>query len=161
NTASNGSYDEVTGRWSLMAMAPDEVATLNITVTVPGEGTFLNTASLVSSSPEDGNSTNNTSTVTVAVTPRSSNEPGFIFNQFSPNGDGINDLLRINDIQDYPNNILEIYDRYGNQVYSKANYDNTWNGEGKNGELPKGTYFYILDLGDGSEVRKGWIQIIR
>ncbi|MET6992082.1 Calx-beta domain-containing protein, partial [Sediminicola arcticus] len=161
NTASNGSYDEVTGRWSLMAMAPDEVATLNITVTVPGEGTFLNTASLVSSSPEDGNSTNNTSTVSVAVTPRSSNEPGFIFNQFSPNGDGINDLLRINDIQDYPNNILEIYDRYGNQVYSKANYDNTWNGEGKNGELPKGTYFYILDLGDGSEVRKGWIQIIR
>ncbi|MFT6930987.1 MAG: gliding motility-associated-like protein [Sediminicola sp.] len=69
--------------------------------------------------------------------------------------------MRINDIQDYPNNILEIYDRYGNQVYSKANYDNTWNGEGKNGELPKGTYFYILDLGDGSEVRKGWIQIIR
>jgi gliding motility-associated-like protein len=161
NSASNGSYDEVTGRWSLMAMAPDEVARLNITVTVPGEGTFLNTVSLVSSFPEDGNSTNNTSTVSVEVDPRSSDEPGFIFNQFSPNGDGINDLLRIKDISDYPNNTLEIFDRYGNQVFAVTGYDNTWAGEGKNGQLPKGTYFYILDLGDGSEVRKGWIQIIR
>ncbi len=40
-------------------------------------------------------------------------------------------------------------------------YDNTWDGTRNNTELPKGTYFYILDLGDGSEVRKGWIQIIR
>ncbi|WP_062058211.1 fibronectin type III domain-containing protein [Sediminicola sp. YIK13] len=163
NIASNGSYDEVTGRWSLMSIAPQEEATLLITVTVPREGSYQNIAALVSSSPSDGNSTNNTSTVSVTVAPRSSDEPGFVFNQFSPNGDGVNDVLIINNIQEtqYQNNTLEIYDRYGNQVYSVSGYDNTWTGEGKNGQLPKGTYFYVLDLGDGSEVRKGWIQIIR
>jgi hypothetical protein len=41
-------------------------------------------------------------------------------------------------------------------------YDSSWDGTGKNGAVPKGTYFYILDLhGDGAEVVKGWIQIIR
>ncbi|MEJ1222657.1 Calx-beta domain-containing protein [Sediminicola sp. 1XM1-17] len=161
HVASNGIYDEVAGRWELMSVAPEEVSTLTITVTVPREGTFQNIASLVSSSPEDGNTANNVGTATVEVAPRSSDEPGFIFNQFSPNGDGINDILIINDIETYPNNTLEIYDRYGNQVLSITGYDNSWTGEGDNGELPKGTYFYILDLGEGSEVRKGWIQIIR
>ncbi|MBD0852608.1 T9SS type B sorting domain-containing protein, partial [Maribacter arenosus] len=37
----------------------------------------------------------------------------------------------------------------------------TWDGTRNNTDVPKGTYFYVLDLGDGSEVRKGWIQIIR
>ena len=77
------------------------------------------------------------------------------------NGDGINDTVYINCIADYPNNTLHVYDRYGNEVFTASGYDNTWMGTGKNGDLPKGTYFYILDLGDGTEVRKGWIQIIR
>ncbi|MBT8204955.1 MAG: gliding motility-associated C-terminal domain-containing protein, partial [Eudoraea sp.] len=85
----------------------------------------------------------------------------FLFNQFSPNNDGINDLLTINCIEDYPQLSIEIYDRYGNQVFAASPYNNDWDGTGKNGQLPKGTYFYILDLGDDTEVRKGWIQIIR
>lgn len=163
HVASNGTYDEIAGRWQLMSLAPEEVGTLTITVIVPREGTYQNIASLVSSSPSDGNSINNVGTATVVVAPRSSDEPGFVFNQFSPNGDGVNDTLIINNIQDtqYQNNTFEIYDRYGNQVYSVTGYDNTWRGEGNNGELPKGTYFYVLDLGDGSAVKKGWIQIIR
>ena len=41
-------------------------------------------------------------------------------------------------------------------------YDSSWDGTGKNGDLPKGTYFYVLDLnGDGTDVLKGWIQIVR
>jgi gliding motility-associated-like protein len=95
------------------------------------------------------------------VGPVTEGECGFVFNQFSPNGDGTNDLLVINCIELYPNNFLEVYDRYGNKVFAANNYGNTWNGTGNNGNLPKGTYFYILDLGDGSEVRKGWIQSIR
>jgi gliding motility-associated-like protein/uncharacterized repeat protein (TIGR01451 family) len=163
NESSNGIYDVVTGRWELLSVAPDEVATLTLTVTVPTIGRYPNSVNLVTSSPADGNTANNEATVRVEVRARSNDEPGFIFNQFSPNGDGVNDVLIINNIQDapYQNNTLEIYDRYGNQVYSVSGYDNTWRGEGKNGELPKGTYFYILDLGDGSEARKGWMQIIR
>jgi gliding motility-associated-like protein/uncharacterized repeat protein (TIGR01451 family) len=159
--ASNGFYDERAGKWELMAIAPEEISTLTIMVTVPQEGSYQNIASLVSSSPTDGNAENNVGTATVVVGPRSIDESGFVFNQFSPNGDGVNDVLQINDIQNYPNNTLEIFDRNGNQVFSVSRYDNTWTGDGTNGQLPKGTYFYVMNLGDGSEVKKGWIQIMR
>ena len=80
---------------------------------------------------------------------------------FSPNGDGVNDALLLVDAPSFPNNRLQIYDRYGNEVFVANGYNNTWEGTGDNGNLPKGTYFYILDLGDGSEITRGWIQIIR
>ncbi|MCK0189553.1 gliding motility-associated C-terminal domain-containing protein, partial [Arenibacter sp. F20364] len=161
HSASKGDYDAVAGVWQLDEMLAEEVVTLTITAEVPEIGTYQNIAAIVDSFPEDGNATNNTASASVTVTPRSSSECGFLFNQISPNGDGFNDSVYINCIGDYPNNTLEVYDRYGNEVFAASGYDNTWMGTGKNGNLPKGTYFYILDLGDGTEVRKGWIQIIR
>uniref|UniRef100_UPI0010A5D691 Calx-beta domain-containing protein n=1 Tax=Cognatitamlana onchidii TaxID=2562860 RepID=UPI0010A5D691 len=91
-----------------------------------------------------------------------------IFNEFSPNGDGINDTLVINCIEDYPNNSLEVYNRWGNIVYKARNYKNDWGGI-SNGratfnaqeELPVGTYYYVLDLGNGSEPKVGWLYINR
>ncbi|MBC8767186.1 gliding motility-associated C-terminal domain-containing protein [Arenibacter sp. BSSL-BM3] len=161
STVTSGTYNEIAGVWQLDEILADEVNTLTITARVPEIGTYQNVAAIVDSFPEDSNATNNTATATVTVTPRSTSECGFLFNQISPNGDGFNDAVYINCIEDYPNNTLEIYDRYGNEVFKASSYDNTWMGTGKNGDLPKGTYFYILDLGDGTEVRKGWIQIIR
>ncbi|MEH6682440.1 MAG: gliding motility-associated C-terminal domain-containing protein [Sediminicola sp.] len=161
HTVSNGSYDPDSGNWELPSMEGTEEATLEITVILVGEGTFANTAEITASTPNDGNEENDSATVSVVVGPKLDDECGFVFNQFSPNGDGTNDLLVINCSEQFPNNSLEVYDRYGNQVYSANGYDNSWDGTGKNGNLPKGTYFYILNLGDGSEVRKGWIQIIR
>ena len=71
----------------------------------------------------------------------------------SPNGDGVNDVLEINGIYDYPNNVLRIYNRWGNLVYETHAYKNEWDGRniqtftvGDN-QLPVGTYFYVLDLG--------------
>ena len=161
HSASKGLYDAVAGVWQLDEILAEEVVTLTITAQVPDVGTYLNVAAIVDSFPEDSNATNDRATATVTVTPRSTDECGFLFNQISPNGDGINDAVYINCIEDYPNNTLQIFDRYGNEVFTASGYDNTWMGTGKNGDLPKGTYFYILDLGDGTEVRKGWIQIIR
>ena len=53
-------------------------------------------------------------------------------------------------------------------VYAKDRYDNAWDGT-SNGrfniqvdeKLPSGTYFYVLDLGDGSKQRTGWVYINR
>ena len=88
--------------------------------------------------------------------------PGTLCNIFSPNnGDNINNTLILVSHQDYPNNDLKVFDRYGNSVFEMKGYDSSWDGTGSSGDLPKGTYFYILDLGDDSEVVKGWIQIIR
>jgi len=161
---SKGDYNEATGIWSINEISPNEEPnTLNITVKIAdvASGNYENTASIVTSFPNDSDITNNESSVFIEVNSRSNNDCGFLFNQFSPNADGTNDLLRINCIENYPNNTLEIYDRYGNIVFEAKGYNNTWDGSRKDENLPKGTYFYILNLGDGSEVKKGWIQIIR
>lgn len=79
----------------------------------------------------------------------------FIPTGISPNADGINDFFEIEGIENYPNNKLEIYNRWGNKVYEEAPYKNNWNGNVKNasgyiygnGLLPDGTYFYLLDFG--------------
>ncbi|MBI1835872.1 MAG: HYR domain-containing protein, partial [Flavobacteriia bacterium] len=90
----------------------------------------------------------------------------------SPNGDGINDKLVINGIHDYPNNVLKIFNRWGNLVYESSNYQNDW--DGKNIEtftiggtdLPVGTYFYVLDLGkEGNtpeqNIIKGYVYLTK
>ena len=161
HTVTSGLYDTNAGTWTIPEVQGNEVNTLVITVKVLATGDYNNTVEITASFPNDNNDNNNIASITVDVFKRSSDECGFLFNQFSPNGDGINDLLFINCIENYPNNSLEIFDRYGNQVYKAIKYDNTFNGIGKNGDLPKGTYYYVLDLGDGSAIEKGWIQIIR
>ena len=91
-----------------------------------------------------------------------------MINEFSPNGDGVNEFLVINCITNYPNNRLEIYNRWGNTVYKKQRYNNDFDGTSNgrttiNGtdKLPVGTYYYVLDLGDGSKPKVGWIYINR
>lgn len=78
-----------------------------------------------------------------------------VFNVITPNGDGIHDVLRISGLENYPNNNLKIYNRWGVSVYTTKAYDtegNVFNGTSqgrvtvnKDRELPVGTYFYILD----------------
>jgi gliding motility-associated-like protein len=90
-----------------------------------------------------------------------------ITNTFSPNGDGINDFFVIKNIELYPNNHLLIFNRWGNRLYEGKPYMNNWDGRNYEGgnlgkdDLPVGTYFYILDLGDGSSVKKGFIYLAR
>jgi gliding motility-associated-like protein len=97
--------------------------------------------------------------VTVTVIPGSDL---FFFNTFSPNGDGANDYFYIGNIEKYPNNVLEIYNRYGQKVFSKTPYQNDWDGKYLNNELPAGTYFYILDTKtDSGGKHHGQVNIIR
>ncbi len=163
STPSKGSYDENTGEWTIDELTAEEEVTLEITVNTVEAGNLENTAILASSFPNDGVPDNNSSTVSVTVNRSQCEDPGTICNIFSPNGDGVNDRLKFVDPEGlYPNNKLEIFDRYGNSVFQMDGYDSSWDGTGKNGDLPKGTYFYILDLnGDGTDVVKGWIQIVR
>jgi gliding motility-associated-like protein len=90
----------------------------------------------------------------------------------SPNGDGVNDKFEVNGIYDYPNNVLMIYNRWGNLIYQTHGYNNDWDGKnletvgiGGN-DLPVGTYFYVLDLGkEGNtpeqNLLKGYIYLTR
>ena len=95
-------------------------------------------------------------------------ESFFTINSFSPNGDGINDFLVIEGLELRGNNLLQIFNRWGTLVYTKGNYDNSWDGtsqhkltinSGKG--LPTGTYFYVLKLIEEDKTYTGFIQILR
>ena len=78
-----------------------------------------------------------------------------VFNVITPNNDGIHDVLTIRGIENYPNNTIKIYNRWGVLVYATKAYNNDSNyfdgtSEGRvtvaqDNQLPVGTYFYILD----------------
>ncbi len=83
-----------------------------------------------------------------------------IFNGFSPNGDGVNETFTIEGIEEFPNNELQIFNRWGNVVFEQKGYKGQWNGTWNNQLLPDGTYFYLLDDGEGKQY-SGFLQIQR
>lgn len=88
--------------------------------------------------------------------------PDKIPNGFTPNGDGVNDTWDVPSIWYFKNNSVQIYNRWSNKVYDKNYYTGDWAGTNKNGNpLPDGTYFYVLDLGNGRAPYTGFIIIHR
>ncbi|WP_168196937.1 fibronectin type III domain-containing protein [Flavobacterium alkalisoli] len=76
----------------------------------------------------------------------------------SPNGDGMNDEF---DLTGFNVTKIGIFNRYGKEVYSQSSYNKEWHGQDKGGnELPTGTYFYSIELGDGTS-KTGWVYINR
>lgn len=68
---------------------------------------------------------------------------------FTPNGDGANDELFFPHLNDYPNNELIVFNRWGDPVFEGKPYNNNWNGMFEGKPLPAGTYYYILRLDVG------------
>ncbi len=108
----------------------------------------------------DANGCSNSDTITVFVTEQPENQL-IIYNTFTPNHDGVNDTWHIEGIEMYPDNYLVIYNRDGMKVYEKHGYANEWDGKYYGNDLPAATYYYILDLGNGSTPLKGHVTIIR
>jgi gliding motility-associated-like protein len=76
----------------------------------------------------------------------------------SPNNDGKNDAF---DLSGFEVIKLEIFNRYGQQEYSRNDYTDQWYGQADNGnELPTGTYYYVVQLKDG-ESKTGWVYVNR
>jgi len=89
---------------------------------------------------------------------------------FSPDGDGINEVWKINEIENYPNNSVVIYNRWSDKVYEISGYDNiakVFNGEANRmtalgaGNLPEGTYYFKIELNQGEEVISGYLVLKR
>ncbi|CAM1346750.1 gliding motility-associated C-terminal domain-containing protein [Tenacibaculum insulae] len=90
----------------------------------------------------------------------------------SPNGDSDNEFLVFDEVNQFTNNNLTIFNRWGNIVFQTDDYKNNWNGSSngratykKQDKLPDGTYFYVLNLGDDPKLlpqtKKGWVYIHR
>lgn len=87
-------------------------------------------------------------------------------NAFSPNRDLINDNWVIPNLESYPNNKVKIFNRWGAMIFEASPYLNDWNGRSEHSstigeDLPVSTYYYILDLGDGSEPFSGYVYLKR
>jgi gliding motility-associated-like protein len=90
-----------------------------------------------------------------------------VYNAVSPNGDDKHDYLEIENAEFFPNNQVKIMNRWGDIVYEINGYDNDANkftgvnNKGGNGELPTGTYYYNIVLGDGSKPLTGFFTLRR
>lgn len=83
-----------------------------------------------------------------------------VYNGFSPNGDGINETLRIDGLNEFPNHKLTVFNRWGIKVFEAKHYQNDWDGTWKGEPLPDGTYFFVIDNGEGN-ISNGYLQINR
>jgi len=82
-------------------------------------------------------------------------------NAFSPNGDGINDTWKIGQLEDYPDAVISVFNRYGQTVFLSKGAYTPWSGTYNQSPLPVGTYYYIIDPKFGLPVLKGWVAILR
>jgi gliding motility-associated-like protein len=149
---------------------------MNGTVVMTSDGTFIYTPNsgfigmdsfTYVACDELGNCYEAVVTITIEDDPSNNDVEIHVPGGFSPNGDDVGDTFIIENIELYPNNKVQIFNRWGNVVYKRDAYSNTtaWDGTTEAGGLvvgelvPEGTYFYILEKGDGSAALQGFIVI--
>jgi len=82
-------------------------------------------------------------------------------NTFTPNNDGVNDVWNIKNLDRYPDCVMDIYNRYGAQVFHSNGYGTAWDGRFNGQNVPVGTYYYVLNLRDGTKNYGGYVTVIR
>jgi gliding motility-associated-like protein/uncharacterized repeat protein (TIGR01451 family) len=150
-----GQYDadSRTITWYIGDLKGKSNAEIQLLVKAGKHGMVSNTA-IVSSAEIDIDPSDNSSTAIKDI--KGLNVP----NVFTPNGDGVNDTFEIPGLTDYPDNTIDIFNRWGNSIYHKQGYLSDWTGNGLN----EGTYFYVLQVKDAngvSETYKGYITLLR
>lgn len=82
-------------------------------------------------------------------------------NTFTPNGDGVNDTWVIQELEYYPKSTMNIFNRWGQKVFTSIGYPIPWDGTYQGKALSSGTYYYIIDPKNGQALLTGWVAIIR
>ncbi len=92
--------------------------------------------------------------VDVLVIPCAVNIPNVI----TPNGDLYNDFLVFENLEYFPENRLQVFNRWGKKIYEKEGYKNDWYG----GDFSAGTYFFILELNNFDKtLHKGTFTLLK
>ncbi len=144
--------------WVIDSLPDGQSGILTYKVISIQEGTVINTAT-VSSLSQDTILVNNTSSLSISVL----NNQFFVPKAFTPNGDGKNDIFKIGNLSNFPDNSIQIFNRWGNLVYKTNSYGkndtNWWDGSG----LSDGTYYYILQIKVSGKTRtiSGYTTILR
>jgi gliding motility-associated-like protein len=105
------------------------------------------------------NITNTQSFITKRVLPTKAKYQ--ITNAFSPNGDGINDKWNLPFLDHFADCRVQIFNRYGQIVFTSIGYNNPWDGTVSGKGAPIGTYYYIIDLRNGEKPLAGYVVVLR
>ncbi|WP_188444326.1 gliding motility-associated C-terminal domain-containing protein, partial [Belliella aquatica] len=84
-----------------------------------------------------------------------------IFNSFTPNGDNVNETWGVEELRFYKVVRIQVFDRGGERVFYTVNPDIRWDGTLNGKELPIGTYYWTIEVGETGEVRKGMLNLLR
>ncbi len=96
-----------------------------------------------------------------------SGEVVHVHNSFSPNGDNIDDFLEIDGIEYFDKYNISIYNRWSSLIYEGGNGDPMWDGKSNagyfvtNGDVPEGTYYYVLKIVGVPDPMYGFIVLKR
>ena len=87
-------------------------------------------------------------------------------NIFTPNGDGINDLLKILSVDDSEEYSMTIFNRWGNKVFETIDATVFWDGKDKSGsEVSDGVYFFEIIYRDvcseEEKIETGHVNLVR
>jgi gliding motility-associated-like protein len=133
----------------------DNVLYWNSGERAPGKTTF---SIMVRVTDRDGNTLEKFFTITRTRKDFSSLT---IANTFSPNGDGANDAWGVPDLRFYQGVRVQIFDKGGSRVFFTDNPDVRWDGTFEGKELPVGTYYWIIEVVETGEMRRGMLNLIR
>lgn len=82
---------------------------------------------------------------------------------FTPNGDGVNDKWIIRNLDKFSQNTVEIYNRWGQLIFSTTGYNdsNAWDGTYNGEQVSSAVYYYFINLGNGTDLFKGTVTVVR
>jgi gliding motility-associated-like protein len=82
-------------------------------------------------------------------------------NAFTPNRDGVNEIWEIANIRNYPEVVVEVFNRWGQRIFRSEGYPEPWDGRLNGQDLPVATYYYIIYLNRQETPISGSVTIIR
>ena len=80
---------------------------------------------------------------------------------FTPNNDNIHDEWVIYGLSDFPDVVVKIYNRWGQEIYSSQGYYKPWDGKYNGVDLPTAAYYYVIELNESDKVFNGTVTIKR
>lgn len=84
-----------------------------------------------------------------------------VVNSFTPNDDGVNDFWVIKGMENYPQALISVFNRYGKKVFQSKGYASPFDGKADGELLPPATYYYVINLGTSCGMISGSLTLIR